>query len=81
MGFNSYKDDEKSVEVGKMKTLLRLFSYLLSYKKQIAGVLAIMAFCVFVSLANPLIMERAVDKHISAGDWNGLFRSSASPSF
>ena len=73
MGFNSYKDDEKSVEVGKMKTLLRLFSYLLSYKKQIAGVLAIMAFCVFVSLANPLIMEKAVDKHISAGDWNGLF--------
>ena len=74
MGFNSYKDDEKSVEVGKMKTLLRLFSYLLSYKKQIVGVLAIMAFCVFVSLCNPLIMERAIDVHISAGNWNGLFR-------
>ena len=73
MGFNSYKDDEKSVEVGKMKTLLRLFSYLLSYKKQIVGVLAIMAFCVFVSLCNPLIMERAIDVHISAGNWNGLF--------
>lgn len=74
MAFNSYKDDESSVEVGKMKTLLRLFSYLLDYKKQIAGVLAIMAFCVCVTLLNPLIMEEAIDNRISAGDFPGLFR-------
>lgn len=74
MAYNSYKDDETSVEVGKMKTLLRLFSYLLAYKWQILGVLAIMAFCVCVSLLNPLIMESAIDKHISTGDFPGLFR-------
>lgn len=74
MAYNSYKDDETTVEVGKMKTLLRLFSYLLAYKWQILGVLAIMAFCVCVSLINPLIMESAIDKHISTGDFPGLFR-------
>ena len=73
MAYNSYKDDESSVEVGKMKTLLRLFSYLLSYKKQIIGVLAIMAFCVCVTLLNPLIMEEAIDNRISAEDLPGLF--------
>lgn len=31
-----------------------------------------MAFCVFVSLINPLIMENAIDKHISTGDFPGL---------
>lgn len=74
MAYNSYKDDETTIEVGKMKTLLRLFSYLLAYKWQIVGVLAIMAFCVCVSLLNPLIMENAIDDHISAGDFTGLFR-------
>lgn len=57
MAVNSYKQDEHSTDVGKMKTLMRLFSYLLDYKKEILAVLAIMAFCVFVSLINPLIME------------------------
>lgn len=74
MAFNSYKEDEATVTAGKLKTLLRLFSYLLSYTKQILLVLLIMAFCVFVSLLNPLIMEAAIDKHISTGDFPGLFR-------
>ena len=62
MAVNSYKQDEHSTDVGKMKTLMRLFAYLLDYKKEILAVLAIMAFCVFVSLVNPLIMENAIDK-------------------
>ena len=45
MAVNSYKQDEHSTDVGKMKTLMRLFSYLLEYKKEILAVLAIMAFC------------------------------------
>ena len=72
MAVNSYKQDEHSTDVGKMKTLMRLFAYLLDYKKEILAVLAIMAFCVFVSLINPLIMENAIDKHISTGDFSGL---------
>lgn len=74
MAYNSYKDDEKiTIEASKTQTLLRLFSYLLTYKWQIFIVLLIMAFCVFVSLLNPLIMESAIDRHISKGDFKGLF--------
>lgn len=74
MAYNSYKDDEASVESSKLQTLLRLFSYLLVYKKQILIVLAIMAFCVCVSLLNPLIMEAAIDRYISTGNFQGLFK-------
>ena len=74
MAFNSYKKDENTVTAGKAATLSRLFSYLLSYKKQIVGVLFIMGFCVVVNLLNPLIMEAAVDDYISAGNFPGLLR-------
>ena len=74
MPFNSFKDDEKTIEVGKMATLMRLFKYLLAYKKQIIGVLFIMGFCVVVNLLNPLIMESAVDDYISKGNFRGLGR-------
>ncbi len=73
MPFNSYKDDEQTVETGKLRTLLRLFSYLLAYKKEIILVLLIMAFCVGVSLANPLIIESAIDDYIGVGNFSGLF--------
>ena len=33
MAVNSYKQDERSTDVGKRKTLMRLFAYLLDYKK------------------------------------------------
>lgn len=72
MSINSFKDDEQSVETGKMQTLLRLFSYLLAYKKEIVIVLFIMAFCVGVSLVNPLIIESAADDYIKPGDYRGL---------
>ena len=72
MAYNSYKKDENTVTAGKAATLARLFSYLLAYKKTIAGVLLIMAVCVTVNLLNPLIMERAVDTHITGRDWRGL---------
>lgn len=72
MAVNSFKEDEQQVQTGKMTTLLRLFSYLLAYKKTILGVLLIMAFCVFVSLVNPLIIESAIDDYISPGNFKGL---------
>ncbi len=74
MGFNSYKDDEQTYEKGKRQTLIRLFSYLLAYKKQITIVLLIMAFCVVVSLLNPLFLEQAIDNYISKGNMPGLYR-------
>lgn len=74
MPINSVKDDENSIETGKLKTMIRLLSYLLQYKKEIILVLIIMAFCVAVSLLNPLIMENAIDNYISIGNISGLFR-------
>lgn len=74
MPINSFKDDEQTIEVSKLTTLKRLLAYLFGYKKEIGLVLAIMAFCVMVSLLNPLIMESAIDDYISAGNTSGLFR-------
>lgn len=74
MPINSFKEDENLVEVSKIKTLGRLFSYLLQYKLPILGVLLIMAYCVGVSLVNPLLMETAIDNHIVAKDFEGLYR-------
>lgn len=74
MAVNSYKDDEQSVERGKVQTLARLFSYLLAYKWQIVLVLLIMGYGVLISLVNPLIMESAIDDHIALRDWAGLYR-------
>ncbi len=72
MSINSFKEDEKSTESGSFKTLLRLFSYLLAYKKEIALVLCIMAYCVVVILINPLIIEAAIDDYIGNKDFVGL---------
>ena len=72
MPINSFKEDEQNVETSKMKTLLRLFSYLLAYKKEIVFVLLIMTFCVGVTLLNPLIIEAAIDDYIGQSDWKGL---------
>lgn len=73
MSVNSYREDEQLTGAGKMRTILRLLSYLLVYKKEILAVLFIMAFCVIVSLLNPLIIEAAVDNYISHGNLRGLF--------
>ncbi len=74
MPINSFKEDEKTVEAGKMKTLLRLFAYLLAYKKEIVFVLLIMTFCVGVTLLNPLIIEAAIDDYIAVGNFTGLVK-------
>jgi ATP-binding cassette subfamily B protein len=72
MSFNSYKEDEALKTVSKTKTLLRLFSYMLKYKKQIIGILALMGLCVVVGILNPIFMEWAIDKYISQKNFIGL---------
>ena len=72
MSVNSIRDDEKSVSTGKITTLLRLFKYLLIYRKEIFFVLIIMFCTVAISLINPLIVERAIDVYIANGDMKGL---------
>ena len=74
MAYNSYKEDEKSVEKSKLQTLKRLLSYLLKYKWTIVLVLLLMGYCVVVSLINPLIIESAIDNHIGNKDYIGLYK-------
>ena len=74
MSINSYKEDERTVSVGKTKTMVRLLSYLLVYKKEILIVLLIMGFCVAVSVINPLLMEVAIDDYIAPGNLSGLYK-------
>lgn len=74
MAYNSYKEDEKSVEKSKLQTLKRLLSYLLKYKWTIVLVLMLMGYCVVVSLINPLIIESAIDNHIGNKDYIGLYK-------
>mgnify|MGYP004581765265 FL=1 len=72
MAYNSYKEDEKSIEKSKLQTLKRLFSYVLSYKWTIVFVLLLMGYCVAISLINPLIIESTIDNYIGSGNYTGL---------
>lgn len=74
MSINATRDDEASVSKGKLTTLLRLFKYLLVYKKEIVIVLFIMVCIVTITLINPLIIERAIDVHIANKDMDGLIK-------
>ncbi len=74
MSVNSIKEDEWQSDVKKSVTIKRLLSYLLSYKKEIIAVMFIMAYCVGVSLINPLFIESAIDDYIMPKDFAGLAR-------
>ena len=73
MAANSIREDEELSQVKKSVTIKRLLSYLFRYKKTITGVMFIMAYCVGISLINPLIIESAIDDHITIGDLKGVF--------
>ncbi|MDF2951154.1 MAG: yknV [Anaerocolumna sp.] len=77
MSINAIREDEKTIKSSKIKTLLRLFQYLLAYKKEIIAVLLIMTGTVTITLVNPLIIERAIDVHIKNKDLNGLLKLGA----
>lgn len=74
MSVNSYKQDELQREVPKRITLMRLYKYLFAFKKQIVIVLGIMAITVVIALLNPLIIERAVNVHVTKRDADGLLK-------
>jgi ATP-binding cassette subfamily B protein len=74
MSVNSYKQDELQKDVPKRITLIRLYRYLLAYKKEVVLVLAIMAVTVTIALINPLIIERAVNVHVVNRDVDSLIR-------
>lgn len=72
MSINSVREDEEQKDSVKIKVILRLFKYMLAYKKQIILVLACMFLSLGISVINPLLLERAIDVEIKGGNWNGL---------
>lgn len=74
MSINMAREDERTISAGKIKTILRLFYYLLTYKKDIVLVLFIMIITVAISIINPLIIERAIDVYIADNNMNGLMK-------
>ena len=77
MSINTVREDETLQTVSKRTTLLRLFRYLLAYRKMIVLVLFIMLMTVTISLINPLIFERAIDVNIKNNDAEGLLKLGA----
>lgn len=74
MSINSVKEDEKLETASRKITLIRLFQYLLAYKKRIAIVLFIMLCTITITLINPIIIERAIDIYVKNKDIKGLLK-------
>ncbi|MBO4415048.1 MAG: ABC transporter ATP-binding protein [Lachnospiraceae bacterium] len=72
MARNATKQDEQLEQKSKAKTLARLFKYLFGYKGLISVVLVIMGVSTFITIINPLIIERAVNVHIIGKNTDGL---------
>ncbi len=72
MAINSTKDDEELQESLKMDVLLRLFKYLLPYKKKIVVITLLILVCVGIGIAYPLIVQHAIDIEIVEGNITGL---------
>lgn len=72
MAVNSSRVDEDQKEVLKKDTIIRLFAYLLGFKKQITIVLLIMAGTITISMLAPLIMEYAINVCVAQKDIRGL---------
>ncbi len=74
MSVNSVRQDETIRDVPKLQTLARLYRYLLTYKKTLAAVGALLAVTLAITLATPLMIERAVDTYVANSDVPGLIR-------
>ncbi len=74
MAFNAYNQDEKTEKRSARMDIVRIFSYLLKYKGRIISVLLLIAFGTFVSLLNPVLIEKAIDSYIAVKDMGGLVR-------
>lgn len=72
MSVNTSRIDEEQKEVLKKDTIIRLFRYLLDYKKKIVLVLFIMGGTITISMLAPLLMEYAVNVCVAQKDINGL---------
>ncbi|MGN0374920.1 MAG: ABC transporter ATP-binding protein [Butyrivibrio sp.] len=72
MSINSTRQDEEQKDSVKAVVILRLFKYMLAYKKQIITVIVSMLLCLGISVINPRLLERAIDVEIAGKNIRGL---------
>ncbi len=77
MSVNSARQDELQREVSKKETLLRLFRYMLVYRKELTVAVILTLIILAITLAAPLMIEMAVDVYVAQKDVRGLLRLSA----
>ncbi|MDO5415999.1 MAG: ABC transporter ATP-binding protein [Lachnospiraceae bacterium] len=77
MAVNGSRTDEELSQVSKKDTLIRLFRYLLDYKKKLCLVLAIMAGTIGISMVTPLMIELAVNVYVAEGNIEALLKLGA----
>ncbi|MCT4597558.1 MAG: ABC transporter ATP-binding protein/permease [Vallitalea sp.] len=73
MAVNNFREDEQQENVLKKVTILRLFSYMKKYKKEISIVIFIMGVIIAVNVLNPIFIKIAIDKYIKKGNSEGLY--------
>lgn len=73
MAVNTVRQDEEQEEVLRKTTIVRLFRYMLKYKRSITYVLLVMAVTIGISLVTPLIIEYAINVEIMNKNLRGLF--------
>lgn len=77
MPVNTIREDEIIKNVSKKETLIRLYRYLILYRKKLAAVGCLLAVSLSVTLATPLMIELAVDTYVAGSDIPGLLRLAA----
>ena len=77
MPVNSAREDELIRDVSKKETLVRLYKYMLAYKKELTLVGFLLFITLSVNLATPLMIELAVDTYVAEGDVPGLLKLAA----
>ena len=73
MAINSTRDDEDLKETLKRDVLIRLFGYLKGYTSQIIIVTIMIMITIGVGISYPLILQRAINKEMSVGNFRGFF--------
>ncbi|MCT4541999.1 MAG: ABC transporter ATP-binding protein/permease [Vallitalea sp.] len=73
MAVNNFKEDEQSKNVLKKVTIIRLFSYMKKYKKEVILVLFIMSIIIAVNVINPILIKIAIDDYVKKSDKSGLY--------
>ncbi|MBC7959949.1 MAG: ABC transporter ATP-binding protein, partial [Vallitaleaceae bacterium] len=72
MPINNFREDEQVKEVVRGVTIVRLLTYLKSYKKDIALVLFNLIIIIAINTVNPLLIKIAIDRYIATSNYKGL---------